>query len=192
MPAEDELRSVPLADLVGLLQRTSSPEGSSPYFTEIIRRFEPLLRTAWSRVPHAEYADFAQEVFTRLFRSLPGLNNPAAFPGFFRAIMHSAVSDFWRRRPEEEPMSDSLEEIVAAVDEAIGSELVVRSYVELLGEPERTILISDLIEGRSSEEIAGRLNWTAGGVRSAKSRALRQLRKYIVAEADALEKIRRP
>ncbi|HEY4642447.1 MAG TPA: sigma-70 family RNA polymerase sigma factor [Thermoanaerobaculia bacterium] len=188
MPADEELRHVPIADLVGRLQSASSPEDSSPYFAEIIRRFEPLLRKAWRRVPWIDYADFAQDAFMRLFRSLPRLKVPAAFPGFFHAIMLSVVADLWRHRSEEEPLSDSLAEILAAVEEATQSELVLRSYAELLDEPERTIVLLDLIEGCSSEEIAARLGWTAGGVRSAKSRALRQLRKQIEAEADALEK----
>jgi RNA polymerase sigma-70 factor (ECF subfamily) len=190
MIAEDDLRNVSLPGLVSGLQSASTPEESSPYFAEIVRRFEPLLRKAWRRAPMVEYADFAQEVFTRLFRSLPRLRTPAAFPGFFRAIMLSVVSDLWRHRSQEEPLSDSLAEIVAIVDESTGGELVMRSYAELLGEPERTILLLDLIEGQTSDEIAAQLGWTAGGVRTAKSRALKQLRKQIEAEADALEKIR--
>jgi RNA polymerase sigma-70 factor, ECF subfamily len=188
---ERDLGAAPLAELVERLRAAESPEKASGPCEEVIRRFEPLLRKTWHRRnPPAEYADFAQEVFVRLFHALPQLRDPAAFPGFFRTIMLSVLMDTWRKSVPEESLPEEMAECIADIDRSTSSELVVRSYAQMLKQPFRSIVELEILEGLSSAEIAKRLGMTAGGVRSLKSRAMRQLRDVLLTETEKLEKKR--
>lgn len=132
-------------------------------------------------------------MFTRTFAALPRLNAPAAFPAFFRSIVHSVAADQWRKNAPAEVEIDreTLEERASAIDQVLLTGLIVRSYLEHLGDRERQVLEWDLIDGHSTDEIAQRLGITAGAVRTTKSRALERLRGIIGREARMIERLQK-
>lgn len=186
------LRELPIAELVAYVNG-GNEHAVNDAFLEIVRRFEPLLRKTWRLRGRGEYADFAHDVFTRTFAALPRLNAPAAFPAFFRSIVHSVAADQWRKNAPAEVEIDreTLEERASAIDQVLLTGLIVRSYLEHLGDRERQVLEWDLIDGLSTDEIAQRLGITAGAVRTTKSRALEKLRGIIGREARMIERLQK-
>ncbi|HYI12075.1 MAG TPA: sigma-70 family RNA polymerase sigma factor [Thermoanaerobaculia bacterium] len=186
------LRELPIAQLVGYVQ-SGTEQQISDAFLEIARRFEPLLRKTWKTHGRGEYADFAHDVFARTFATLARLNNPIAFPAFFRTIVHSVAADQWRKRtPDEVDVApETLEERPSDMDEMLVKGILLRSYLEHLDERQRQVLEWDLIEDLPSEEIAGRLGMTSGAVRTIKSRALERLRAIFSRDAAMIERLRK-
>jgi RNA polymerase sigma factor (sigma-70 family) len=117
----------------------------------------------------------------------------ATFPAFFRSIVLSVAADQWRHAlPQEVDVDrETLEQMASAIDEVIVTEIVVRSYLEHLGDRYRKVLEWEVIDGLSTDEIAQRLRLTAGTVRMMKTRALEQIRKIIGREARMIERLRK-
>jgi RNA polymerase sigma-70 factor (ECF subfamily) len=198
-----EAGQLPIEELVARL-RDSPKEESSVYCEEIIRRFEPLLRATWRRLitpsPNlvtvvTDYQDFVQDVFVRLFKSLHLLDNPKAFPGFFRQIVVTVFLGYIRKYYPKGLVStkdfvqmDETTQLVAKIDEQILTGVMIQSYLEQLSEREQEVLLLDYLQGQSSTEIAAKLGITAGAVRTAKTRALNKLRVIAVREAKAVER----
>lgn len=191
-PTPEILRELPIAELVAHVREGDEQETSAA-FVEIARRFEPLLRKTWSLHGRGEYADFVHDVFARTFAALPSLNAAVAFPAFFRSIVLNVAADQWRRRalPESDLEAGSLEDLPSEVDDLLLTGILVRSYLEHLGERERRVVEWDVIEGYSAAEIAGRLGLTPGAVRMTKSRALEKLREIFSREARMIERLQK-
>jgi len=181
--SDRELVDLTVSDLVKSL-RSEAPEKASPYCEELIRRFEPLLRSLWRRISFkAEYEDFVQDVFVRFFANFHRLKNPSAFPGYFRQVAFSVLVDYTRRdrRGSTEPIDEAkLVEITTQMDEAILAGLLATTYLERLPIRERTILFMEYVEGFQLTEIAKFLGLTPQHVRTLKYRSLQQLRSLIV------------
>lgn len=205
---DPDLRSLTVEQLVSHLRDSpldkdapSDAQDASPYVEEIIRRFEPLLRTAWRRVPQPyDYQDFLHDVFVKLFQGLRHLENSKAFPGYFRKVTLSVVADHYRKwfqLPKVEPRSSegvevesrSLEEVVESVDDTLQTAVLIRSYLEHLPPQEREVLYLEFFRETPTKEIGKILNLTPGAVRMVKSRALKKLRKVLADEAETLSKI---
>lgn len=189
---EEILRELPVAELVAYVNG-GDEETTSDAFLEIARRFEPLLRKTWNRSGRDEYADFAHEVFARTFAALPRLKTPATFPAFFRSIVLSVAADQWRKPLPQEVDVDrtTLEQTASSIDEVLVTAIVVRSYLEHLGDRERKVLEWEVIDGLSTDEMARRLGITSGAVRMTKSRALEKIREIIAREARMIERLRK-
>jgi RNA polymerase sigma factor (sigma-70 family) len=197
IPAEERLsaavlRELPIAALVTYVN-SGDEDTTSDAFAEIVRRFEPLLRKTWQAHGRGEYRDFAHDVFVRIFAALPGLKTGPAFPSFFRSIVLSVAADQWRkRRPEQVDVDEkTLEELASNIDNVLMTRLIVRSYLEYLTEHEQNVLGWELIDGRSTREIAGELGITPGAVRTIRSRAREKLRAVIERDEAMLERIRK-
>lgn len=186
------LRELPVAELVAYVKE-GDEQDTSGAFLEIARRFEPLLRKTWNAQGRGEYADFAHDVFARTFAALPRLNAAVAFPAFFRSIVLSVAADQWRRKlPQEVDLEGpSLEEWASDVHDLLLTGIMVRSYLEHLGDRERKVLEWDLIDGCSTAEIASRLRLKPGAVRMTKSRALEKLREIFAREARMIARLRK-
>ena len=187
-----DLADVKLVELVkavpfGLEQETSR------IFAEIIKRFSPLLKRTWkaSRVLGADYEDYTQEVFLRVFRSLPKLNDSAAFPGYFRRIAYSTAVDMARRaknRQRETSASDMEIATEHYFDRDLQQRLILRSYLEYLPAQERRVL--ELLQSTDLKlsDIAERLEISPGSARATKARALKRIRGVLRDEARRLER----
>jgi RNA polymerase sigma factor (sigma-70 family) len=185
---QSDISALTVEELV-LFLREATQEGASIYCEEIIRRFEPLLRQAWRKSGFKdEYQDFLHDVLVRLFRALPHLENPKAFPGYFRRVVLSVVVDYSRRGlPASVQSLDEADEVVDRVDQKILAGVFVRSYLEHLPPRERDVLTLATLHELADEKIAEQLGITRGAVRTTKARALNRLRKLLVAEAGALD-----
>jgi len=187
----EALAALPVERLVAGL-RQADAAAASPYAAEIIRRFEPLLRRAWSQWGSPQdYRDFVQEVFLHLFGGLPCLRDTRAFPGYLRRVVQSvAVSRLRSRRradSENDPLPDP-DTLVDRFDERLMAAVFVRSYLEELPPREREVARLTYLEESSAEDIAVRLALSASAVRATKSRATRRLREILLREAEALER----
>ena len=185
-----EPSALPVAQLVTALA-SAPPDRISPLVAEIIRRFEPLMRRTWYRLGGSatDYGDFRQEAHLKLFRALPQLQDPAAFPGFFRRVIVNVAYDELRRSvvhtkrvvPLDDYMFSTDEEhILDEIDEAI----VIRSYLDTLPPREREVLQLEYFDGHSIGDIARQWGITAGAVRMAKSRAINRLRNVLAKKSN--------
>jgi RNA polymerase sigma-70 factor (ECF subfamily) len=178
----------PLERLVKGLRQTSTADASS-YAAELIRRFEPLLRRAWHQGAfHVDYQDFVQDVFLRLFQSLPTLRHPRAFPGFFRRVALSVAVSHARKAARQESNTAELVQQVDRFDERLLSHIFVRSYLEELPPREREVASLFFLQDLSAGDIARLLALTPSAVRATKSRAANHLRQILRREAGILEK----
>lgn len=190
--AEDDPSKVIVEELVRHL-REGPAEAASPYCEELIRRFEPLLRRVWRRagfgLPYDQYPDFVQEVFVRLLGGLPHLQNPKAFPGYFRRIALSVVGDFGRERARVAALDRHWrpERASRDADREILENIFVWSYLEHLAGREKEVLTLEFVHQMPVKEIAQKLGLTPGGVRTTKTRALNRLREILLADARVLE-----
>jgi len=184
-----ELHSLSVEALVIGLQQ-SSQETSSAYCGELILRFEPLLRGAWRKTtPFTEYEDFVQEAFYQLFKNLPHLKDPKAFPGFFQRIVLSVAVNHIRKNSNKHTTSlEEIEDVVVRLDEELHTKVLVRTYLEHLAPKQRQVIELEFFHDLSLEEIAKKLGLKASTVRATKFRALKKLRKLILADEKKLKK----
>jgi RNA polymerase sigma-70 factor (ECF subfamily) len=173
--------------------RNGPPLEVSDYFEELTSRFEPLLRRSWRQGAFgSEYIEYVQDVFLILYRRLPQLRSPKAFPGYFRKVALSVAADHARKAKAKAllPVSttEEIENAVDRMDEALFTAIFVRSYLEHLPHPEKIVLTLKYVEGLPINEIARELGQTPRAVRSVKARGLRRLRDILLSEAQSLEK----
>lgn len=195
-----DLHSLTVEELVIKLRHTAQ-EDASTYVSEIIARFEPLLRKAWRDAAfRTEYKDFVQEVVFRFFRGLPGLRSGRSFPGYLRKIAVGVAVDSLRKQsidpiaraeplsPEDKAELRRAAETIKSFDEEILKSIHVRYCLEMLRPEERTVIELGVIEGLSVKEIGDRLRINQATVRVMKFRALKKLQRILRAEGSKLEK----
>lgn len=197
---DSDIQSLTVADLIVRL-RDSAPDEASAYCEEVIRRFEPLLRGTWRRLSvTTEYQDFVQDVFVQLFKYLRGLEDPGAFPSYFRHTVISTAISTWRRSASRITISelprnaahevislDEIKEITTQIDEEILTKLLIRSYLERLPQREQTVLSLEFFAGLTLKEIAKVLEVSEGNTRLIKHRALKSIRQMIRNDAAGSE-----
>ena len=181
-PLDLIISDLPLPEVIGyLLRLNESDPRSSAAATEILRRFQPLLRKYWAWHRLGEYEDFVQEAMLRLFIALPSLRNLDSFPGLFRRIVIGTAADALRARVESAADVEDLndEQLAVEFDESLSTGVVVRSYLEHLPPREREVINLTFFEDLDPAEVAVRLNLSEGAVRMTKSRAIGRLRTIL-------------
>lgn len=174
------------AEGIVLALRSADRREASVLVAELIRRFEPLTRRMWFKLGGnpSEYPDFRQEVWLKVLRTLPQLQDPAAFPGFFRRLVLNSAYDELRRSSARERFLVPLEGIEEAPEmadalEDVDNAILVRSYLEALPQRERDVLEKEFLNGLSVSEIAREWGISEGAVRMTKSRAINKLRAIV-------------
>ena len=173
------LTSAPLEELLEILTAAERNEAQCNHaIEEIARRFKPLVIKYWQKTGRTiEYAEFLQEVFSRLFGSIGALRDARAFPGFLRRIVVGAAADYWRLRKQEgEAYGLDIDELHEAFDADLVTALAIRTVLERLPEHERVVMELSFLEDRGSADVGRRLGISAGAVRVTKSRAIKHLR----------------
>lgn len=175
-----EVESLTVEQLVSGLSK-KPPDEASAYCEELIHRFEPLLRRAWHKGAFStEYSEYVQDVFLSLFRWLPQLRSPKAFPGYLRRIALSVAATHARQSARSQARTtEKVEEQVYQLDEAIFTPIFIKSYLEHLPVRERTVLTLKYLLDCDVSEIADKMNLTDAEVRSLKHRALKRLREKL-------------
>jgi len=178
--AVPEIQTLTVEELVSGLDRKSRDEVSD-CFTEIIRRFEPLLRRSWRRWAFStEYHEYVQDVFLSLFRYLPHLQTPKAFPGYFRRIALSVAADHARKSIQRrERNAAEIENIVSRVDESLLTPIFIRSYLEHLPTREKKVLTLLYLEELETHEVAKEMGLTVSAVYATKARGIKRLRELL-------------
>ena len=134
------------------------------------------------RVPTADAADVAQEVFLRLHRAAPTLREPNRARAFVLGIARRAVADYHRRRRPASASLDSAPELAAEPDDV--HEEVLRwlvPMIDLLPPPGAEALRLADVEGRSMAEIAAHTGLSISGAKSRVQRARRALGDLLAA-----------
>lgn len=177
----DELTQVYARLLV--LRCQAGDEGA---FAELVRSYGPrlgyYLRKLVGDPGTAE--DVQQDVWFDVFRGLPRLTDPTAFPAWvYRIARDRAAREFRRPRAEvrpldetDLPLDDPGEDFSADDAEAIHAAL------DRLAVEQREVLVLRFLEGMSCDAIARVVGCPAGTVRSRLYHAKRALRGVLTKE----------
>ena len=152
-------------------------DGERDAFGELYRRYAGMVHgILLARLPHAEVADAAQDVFLRALRHLASLRDEAAFGGWLATLARTAAVD-WRRRPasraSHQPLDDSMADARAVGG---GEELAVLQAIRALPAAYAETLLMRLVEGMTGPEIAARTGLTPESVRVNLCRGMKRLR----------------
>jgi RNA polymerase sigma-70 factor (ECF subfamily) len=184
--------------------RRAAPPGSDE---DLVQRclegdrkaWDALIRTYWRHVFNVAYKfvaryeeaeDLTQDIFVKLFRSLPKWDRQATFETWLTRITRNHCIDRYRRRRREakkvsddiDPDALSLEELVfrpdAALEQREDVATVRRALAKLSPTYREPIVLRDLHE-LSYEEIARRLQLPEGTVKSRINRGRKELAKHL-------------
>ena len=179
-----------MEDLAALVTR--SQNGDLDAYGAIVRRFQDMAYGfAYAFLDDFHLAqDAAQEAFVEAYRDLPNLREPAAFPGWFRKIVHKRCDRLTRRkRVQTQP-------IEAAVDlpspaptptdlaEKREMEGAVLAAVRALPEHQRTATTLFYIDGYSQNDIAEFLDVPVTTVKKRLATSRTQLKQRMMAMVD--------
>jgi RNA polymerase sigma-70 factor (ECF subfamily) len=162
---------------------------------------EELCRREWPAVygiayhalgQRAEAQDLTQDVFVRALRSLPAYRASAApFSAWLSTIARNLLRDRWRAA---RPAWSELTEDVAATNRehdpeawtlANAEATQIRAALEALPADYQTVLRLRVLEGRSTEEVAGLLERSPAALRQLQHRAIVALRSALIPSLEA-------
>jgi RNA polymerase sigma factor (sigma-70 family) len=175
-------------------------EARQQAFGEIVNRFQDM---AYGRA-YAMLHDFhlaqdaAQEAFIEAWRNLHTLQEPKAFPGWFKRIVIRRCSRLTRRKSlDTAPLEDALNVTTGQPDphtEAEQAEIkaLVHSGIQSLSEPERTTTTLFYIDGYTQHQIADFLEVPVTTVNMRLHRARKRLKERMVTGVQELLQGQRP
>lgn len=191
MTAPERIRE--LGALLEQARDADAPLGSRhAAFAELVRRFQDMAFGYALSVLGAEEParDAAQEAFIAAWCSLHQVRRPAAFPGWFRRVVHTQCMRFLRASPRDTRPLEALEaqdgaSRGSARDEpfaaAAGAELRARLHgaLEQLPPLERPVATLFLVAGLPQREIAATLELPLTTVQKRLHTARRRLREQL-------------
>jgi RNA polymerase sigma-70 factor, ECF subfamily len=183
----------PLAELVRRAQA-----GDLQAFEQLFNQYQRgIYNTIYQMVrSEADAADLTQDVFVRVWKSLPRLQAPEAFPSWLYRIAvnlsRNWIRDNTRVRQEslDQPYGEGDEETgqreiadvrgdPAAVTQTHAIQETVQRAVEGLSPDHRMVVTLHHLEGMPVEDIAKVMNCSVGTVKSRLSRARDHLRRKL-------------
>ena len=178
--------TLPTANLpsaLPLLPRVAA--GDDGAMRQLMRRFEPLVRSIAYRRDHAGAGDdLVQETMLRLWRAAHRFD-PArgSEPSFVAAVARNAAIDMSRQRAARAAIPtadiDTLAPPVSSPTEHVADVLAVRAALRSLTTDERELVRLAYFEHLTQQEIAERLDLPLGTVKSRTFQALRVLRSHL-------------
>jgi RNA polymerase sigma-70 factor (ECF subfamily) len=187
-------------------------DSSKPSDTETVRRvvdgdanaFETLLtkykdhvlKIVKKHMPHNEVEEVAQDVFVRVYQSLPSFKAKSSFKHWLSSIAVRTCYDYWRKayRSQEVPMSsltekhqDWLEGVMSdQSDQSFhekGSQKEARELLDWalakLSAEDRMVVDLVYLEGLSGKEAAVLLGWSIANVKVRSFRSRRKLQSLL-------------
>jgi RNA polymerase sigma-70 factor (ECF subfamily) len=159
-----------------------------------------VLAIVKKRVPFDYVEDTVQEVFLKVYRSLPTFKNRSSFRQWLSVIAVRTCYDFWREqyKSRELPMSSLSEEhqawLNAALADASDGSFQERGEqkeageildwaLERLSAGDRMVLELVYLEGRSLKEAAHLMGWSVANVKVRLFRGRKKLHKLLSCEA---------
>lgn len=183
-------------DLILRCQEGRQPNQAA--FTELLRRYQNYVESIlYNLVPDwQDRPDLAQEVWMRIYRYLPQLEDPQKFKSWLGRITTNMVYDELRKRKRrgaaislDEPYPVNQEEVTRDIPSDAPTpedNLATREFYEKLHSAItslpplfRTTIILREIEGLSYEEIAEITNTSLGTVKSRIARARAKLQSEL-------------
>ena len=157
--------------------------GDADAFEELVGRYQARLhyflrRTLGGRAANAD--DLLQEVWLEVYRSLPKLNDPAAFPAWaYRIARNRAYGEF--RRVQRSVTIDAGADCEAPADEPdevfdADEAKLVHECLDELTQEHREVLVLRFLEEMSYDDIADVIGCSVGTVRSRLHYAKKALR----------------
>ena len=176
----------------------AAAKGDQSAFSELVTAYERLVyNTAKSKVfSHEDAMDISQEVFIKIWRSLPNWRGECRFATWIYKVCVNASLDFLRRAPEEteslsgRPDEDGEERPLEIADESVSASpessleqnettMAVRRAIAKLPDDQRQIVVLRDIDGYTYEEIAEMLSLGLGTVKSRINRARVRLKALL-------------
>lgn len=153
-------------------------------FGELVKRRQGWARGLLRRMcrSHAEADDLAQEAFIKAWERLNDLENPAAFPGWFRRV---AVTTFLMAKRRQKAVFEEIDDAnpVAAEDSSpeaqAGAKIDLEKALARLSDAERLCVTLNHGEGLSHSEIVEITGLPLGTVKSHVLRGTEKLRRML-------------
>ena len=172
-----------MENLTGLI--IASRQGDCDAYEEVVRRFQDMaVAYAYAQLGNWQEAeDAAQEAFIAAWYGLLGLRDAAAFPGWFRRIVHSRAN---RRLRVQGPQLVSLEQVgeIALADLPPESGRLsddIAATIDALPEAQRSVLLLHYMNDFAQTEIAAFLEIPLGTVKSRLHHARKQIKQRMTA-----------
>jgi RNA polymerase sigma factor (sigma-70 family) len=181
-----------------ILRCQSGNQPNQAYFTELLRRYQSYVyRVLYHLTPDwQDHTDLAQEVWIRVYRYLPQLEDPNKFKSWLGRITTNLVYDELRKRKRrqnaislDEPQQIQTETVTREVvsdtptpEDNLVTQEFYDKFTEAIAELPpifRTSIILREIEGLSYEEIAEITNTSLGTVKSRIARARAKLQSQL-------------
>jgi RNA polymerase sigma-70 factor (ECF subfamily) len=170
--------------------------GETGYFDELITRYRSqVLAIVTGRVPAHEIELVAQDVFIKVYRSLPTFDLTRPFSRWLSRIAVTVCCDYWRRQPKREIPASSfgndhgewINDIIDTTSrEAFEREASKKDAEELVDwvlsqlAPEDRMAV-DLIylQGWALKEVAHAMEWSLAKTKVRALRARRKMKKLL-------------
>lgn len=172
-------------------------DGDGDAFAHIVRAYKGHVANIVSRhVPYNQVEETAQEVFIRVYQSLPTYKGTGAFRKWLTSIAVRTCYDYWRKqyRTREVPLSSLTEHHQEWLEQAV-ADRSGRSFDELASRKEarelldwalaqlspenRLVLELVYLEGLSVREAAEQLGWSSVNVKVRSLRARKKLAQLL-------------
>lgn len=169
--------------------------GDEAAFEKIVKLYEKSVYTSSLYIAknHADALDISQEVFVKLWRTLPYFRNEASLKTWIATITHTCAVDYIRKRERTQASSLTLEDDekeIDVIDDDTASDpqkyyerkeqtAAVRKAVKALPEPLKQTLILREFQELSYEEIANVQKLSIGTVKSRINRARAFIKEFL-------------
>jgi len=162
----------------------------------LIRHKDLVLKIAKKHVPYDDVEETTQEVFVRIYQSLPTYKGKGDFKQWVSSISVRTCYDYWRKayRSREVPISSLTERHQGWLEQVISEESehaleekasqkeareVLDWALGKLSAEDRTVLELVYLEGLSVKEAADALGWSVANVKVRSFRSRRKLKKLL-------------
>jgi RNA polymerase sigma-70 factor (ECF subfamily) len=159
--------------------------GDEAAFAELVARYGPRLGYFLRKMlgdPHSA-EDMLQEVWIAVFRGLPRLADPKAFPAWvYRIARDRAWRTLRKRRPNQRSLIE--DDLIEEYDDAFSPEdaRAIHAGLDTLASEHREVLVLRFLEDMSYDDIANVVGCQLGTVRSRIHYAKRALRRALEQE----------
>lgn len=169
----------------------SIQKGDRLAFNQLVLKYRTRVMGVATRMlgDRGEAEDLAQDVFVKVYRSMPGFRGASLFSTWlFRITTNSCLNQKRSRRPETQISNGADGPELAVADPSSNPhhlleqkelKIVLEKSIQSLPEEQRIVLILRDIEGLSYEAIADSLELELGTVRSRLHRARLQVQASI-------------
>jgi RNA polymerase sigma-70 factor (ECF subfamily) len=171
--------------------------GNVNAFEQLVRKYQNhVLRIIKKHLPYEHVLDTAQDVFMRVYQSLPTFKVDSSFEQWLSTIAVRTCYDFWRKHSKfrEFPMSYFTEKHQVWLEEALSDKSsqsfherglqkeareILDWALDRLAAEDRMVLELVYLEGHSVKEAASLLGWSSANVKVRSFRSRKKLHSLL-------------